>query len=125
MADENVWKALALLEQAGRLDMLWPEALAPECMARWASAGVAAAVLACSPPRFVLLGSQVRRGRGLREGRGGEVRQGRVPGRPGGGRLGQRLRGSPGRRGALLCSLGPRARPAWRRREHMARRAVP
>ncbi|KAJ1213766.1 hypothetical protein NDU88_001397 [Pleurodeles waltl] len=42
--------------------MLRPEALAPERPARRASAGVAAAVLACSSPRPVVLRAQVRRG---------------------------------------------------------------
>ncbi|KAJ1129014.1 hypothetical protein NDU88_007385 [Pleurodeles waltl] len=57
-----VRKALALLQQAGRLNLLRPEALAPERPARQASAGVATAVLACSPLRAVSSGMQVRKG---------------------------------------------------------------
>ncbi|KAJ1082308.1 hypothetical protein NDU88_002476 [Pleurodeles waltl] len=51
MADEKVRKALALLEQAGRMDIVRPEALGPLCPVHRASAGVVAAVMACSPPR--------------------------------------------------------------------------
>ncbi|KAJ1207826.1 hypothetical protein NDU88_003216 [Pleurodeles waltl] len=49
--DPKILEAVALLRQAGRLDLLVDGALAPERPARRASAGVAAAVAACSPPR--------------------------------------------------------------------------
>ncbi|KAJ1216641.1 hypothetical protein NDU88_004242 [Pleurodeles waltl] len=52
MAEESkVRAALALLRQAGRMDLVREEALAPGCLTLRASAGVAAAVAACSPPR--------------------------------------------------------------------------
>ncbi|KAJ1154104.1 hypothetical protein NDU88_006860 [Pleurodeles waltl] len=60
--DEQVRAALALLRQAGRLDLVKEEALAPGHPARRASAGVAAAVVACSPPRAGAASLQVRRG---------------------------------------------------------------
>ncbi|KAJ1131997.1 hypothetical protein NDU88_010327 [Pleurodeles waltl] len=41
--DAKVWEALALLQQAGRMDLVREEALAPGHPARRASAGVAAA----------------------------------------------------------------------------------
>ncbi|KAJ1180203.1 hypothetical protein NDU88_005425 [Pleurodeles waltl] len=49
--DPKILEAVALLRQAGRLDLLVEGALAPERPARRASTGVAAAVAACSPPR--------------------------------------------------------------------------
>ncbi|KAJ1181094.1 hypothetical protein NDU88_006305 [Pleurodeles waltl] len=49
--EAKVLEAVALLHQAGRLDLLKDGTLAPTCPARKASAGVAAAVAACSPPR--------------------------------------------------------------------------
>ncbi|KAJ1175410.1 hypothetical protein NDU88_000698 [Pleurodeles waltl] len=54
--DAKVLEALALLRQAGRLDLLKDGALAPARPARRASAGVAAAVAACSPPRVAPAG---------------------------------------------------------------------
>ncbi|KAJ1106187.1 hypothetical protein NDU88_003590 [Pleurodeles waltl] len=53
MADPKVLEAVALLRQAGRLDLLREGALEPGRPARRSSAGVAAAVTACSPPRLV------------------------------------------------------------------------
>ncbi|KAJ1185836.1 hypothetical protein NDU88_002623 [Pleurodeles waltl] len=50
--DSKVLEALALLQQAGRMDLVKEEALAPGCPARRASAGVAAAVAACSMLRL-------------------------------------------------------------------------
>ncbi|KAJ1137801.1 hypothetical protein NDU88_004197 [Pleurodeles waltl] len=58
--DAKVLEAVALLKQAGRMDLLKEEALVPGRPARRASAGVAAAVAACSPLRAVG-GSQVWR----------------------------------------------------------------
>ncbi|KAJ1115551.1 hypothetical protein NDU88_003774 [Pleurodeles waltl] len=49
--EAKVLEAVALLRQAGRMDFLKDGALAPGRPARRASAGVAAAVAACSPPR--------------------------------------------------------------------------
>ncbi|KAJ1176109.1 hypothetical protein NDU88_001392 [Pleurodeles waltl] len=49
--DPKILEAVALLRHACRLDLLVEGALAPERPARRASAGVAAAVAACSPPR--------------------------------------------------------------------------
>ncbi|KAJ1082599.1 hypothetical protein NDU88_002764 [Pleurodeles waltl] len=51
MAEDKVRVALALLQQAGHMDLVRPEVLAAERPVRRASAGIAAAVLACSPPR--------------------------------------------------------------------------
>ncbi|KAJ1117579.1 hypothetical protein NDU88_005777 [Pleurodeles waltl] len=51
MAEESkVRAALVLLRQAGCMDLLREEALAPGRLARRALAGVAAAVAVCSPP---------------------------------------------------------------------------
>ncbi|KAJ1165383.1 hypothetical protein NDU88_005811 [Pleurodeles waltl] len=107
------------------MDLIKTEALVPERPARQASAGVAAAVLACSAPRAALSGFQVRRGARAAGGLGGEERPGRVRGKPGGGRLRPGLWGSPRGRGALLASLVPRARPAMEYRELLARRPFP
>ncbi|KAJ1123602.1 hypothetical protein NDU88_002070 [Pleurodeles waltl] len=52
--EAKVREALALLRQAGRLDLLRDGALAPTRPARRASAGVA--VAACSPPRVASAG---------------------------------------------------------------------
>ncbi|KAJ1181898.1 hypothetical protein NDU88_007097 [Pleurodeles waltl] len=49
--DQKVREALALLRQAGRMDLVKEEALAPGRPVCNASAGVAVAVAACSPPR--------------------------------------------------------------------------
>ncbi|KAJ1165793.1 hypothetical protein NDU88_006210 [Pleurodeles waltl] len=49
--DAKVLEAMGLLRQAGRMDLLKEEALAPGRPARRASVGVTAAVAACSPPR--------------------------------------------------------------------------
>ncbi|KAJ1135242.1 hypothetical protein NDU88_001686 [Pleurodeles waltl] len=49
--DPKVRQALALLKEAGRLDLVAPEAFGAGRPVRRASAGVAAAVAACSPPR--------------------------------------------------------------------------
>ncbi|KAJ1172367.1 hypothetical protein NDU88_004214 [Pleurodeles waltl] len=62
MAEEKVRQALALLEQAGRMDLVQPEAFGPGQPVRRASTGVAAAVLACSPPRTAQPMSLVRMG---------------------------------------------------------------
>ncbi|KAJ1164774.1 hypothetical protein NDU88_005208 [Pleurodeles waltl] len=76
--DPKVQEALDLLRQAGRLDVVNFGALAPARPACRASAGVAAAVAACSPPRHVE-GAQVRGGKGkaLREAGRGVTRAGR------------------------------------------------
>ncbi|KAJ1096068.1 hypothetical protein NDU88_001214 [Pleurodeles waltl] len=58
-SEKKVIEAVALLRQAGRLDLLKEGALAPTGPARRASAGVEAAVAACSPPRGVA-GGKVR-----------------------------------------------------------------
>ncbi|KAJ1139839.1 hypothetical protein NDU88_006203 [Pleurodeles waltl] len=71
--DEQVRAALALLRQAGRLDLLREEALALARPARQASAGVTAAVMACSPPRAGAASLKVRRGG---KGAGGPSREG-------------------------------------------------
>ncbi|KAJ1142159.1 hypothetical protein NDU88_008486 [Pleurodeles waltl] len=55
-SEAKVREALALLRQAGRLDLLKEGALAPTRPARRASAGVAAMVAACSPPRVAARG---------------------------------------------------------------------
>ncbi|KAJ1200658.1 hypothetical protein NDU88_004479 [Pleurodeles waltl] len=116
--DPKVQEALALLRQAGRLDF---GALAPARPARRASAGVAAAVAACSPPRH-LDGAQVRGGKGkaLREagrgvpraGRGRAIRPGVARGSPRAypavGRVGGlRAGGRSARRGPGLKGSGP------------------
>ncbi|KAJ1127327.1 hypothetical protein NDU88_005730 [Pleurodeles waltl] len=97
-SEAKVREALALLCQAGRLDLLKEGALAPTRPARRASAGVAAVVAACSLPRVAASG-KVRcasQGAGARGGPGagprrvyGRVRVGessgvsREPGRAG------------------------------------------
>ncbi|KAJ1190002.1 hypothetical protein NDU88_006742 [Pleurodeles waltl] len=93
--DPKVEEALALLRQAGRLDLVNFGALAPSRPARRASAGVAAAVAACSPPRHSD-GAQVRglKGKALREAGLGAPREFR----------GQALRGG-------LARGSPRASP--------------
>ncbi|KAJ1155834.1 hypothetical protein NDU88_008559 [Pleurodeles waltl] len=48
---EYLQEAVALLKKAGRMDLLRQEALPALYPARKASHGVAAAVMACSPPR--------------------------------------------------------------------------
>ncbi|KAJ1137904.1 hypothetical protein NDU88_004300 [Pleurodeles waltl] len=51
MSEECVRRALALLEKAGRMNLVRHATLGLWRPARMASADVAAAVLACSPPR--------------------------------------------------------------------------
>ncbi|KAJ1160493.1 hypothetical protein NDU88_000995 [Pleurodeles waltl] len=51
MADKCVRRAWALLVMAGRMYLVKEEALCPLRPARKAASGVAAAVIACSPPR--------------------------------------------------------------------------
>ncbi|KAJ1104574.1 hypothetical protein NDU88_001984 [Pleurodeles waltl] len=51
LADARVQEALRLLREAGRLDLIQGELGALSRPPRWASGGVAAAVLACSEPR--------------------------------------------------------------------------
>ncbi|KAJ1186059.1 hypothetical protein NDU88_002844 [Pleurodeles waltl] len=87
MQDEKVLKAVVLLQQASRLDLLKDEAVALGRPARRASAGVAAAVAACSPPRAER--GQVRGGflvaalRGVsRVGKGRAGRRARRPASP-------------------------------------------
>ncbi|KAJ1197594.1 hypothetical protein NDU88_001451 [Pleurodeles waltl] len=63
-ADPKVLEAVTLLRQAGRLDLLKEGALEPGRPARRASAGVAAAVAACSPPRVAEKVSGVSKGAG-------------------------------------------------------------
>ncbi|KAJ1143140.1 hypothetical protein NDU88_009451 [Pleurodeles waltl] len=102
--DTKVLEAVALLRQAGRLDLLKEGALAPTRPARRASAGVAAAVAACSPPRGPT-GGKVRgpsRGVGAKGGLGagkgsvrGRVRVGDSP----------RVSRAPGRAGRRPCLL--------------------
>ncbi|KAJ1208490.1 hypothetical protein NDU88_003875 [Pleurodeles waltl] len=95
MSEDKVRRALALLEQAGRTDLLKPEAL----VACPASAGVAAAVMACSPPCAETSVCQVRR-----EGRaaGGMRRRGAAwacPGEAGRRAAGTRPMGKPKKAG--------------------------
>ncbi|KAJ1123313.1 hypothetical protein NDU88_001784 [Pleurodeles waltl] len=59
----KVKAALALLKQAGRMDLVHEEALASGCPARRASAGVAAAVAACFASALVPACRVVRAGR--------------------------------------------------------------
>ncbi|KAJ1119662.1 hypothetical protein NDU88_007847 [Pleurodeles waltl] len=81
-SDAKVLEAVALLRQAGRMDLLKEEALVPGRPACRASAGVAAAVAACSLPRAAG-GLQVRgvAWGGGREGWEGCVRGGQREGR--------------------------------------------
>ncbi|KAJ1116713.1 hypothetical protein NDU88_004919 [Pleurodeles waltl] len=88
----KVKAALALLKQAGRMDLVREEALAPGRRARWASTGVEAAVAACSPPRAGA-GLQVR---GFGRGAGGSAVKGAVrAGRRRAGRRARECRGIP------------------------------
>ncbi|KAJ1174333.1 hypothetical protein NDU88_006155 [Pleurodeles waltl] len=95
--DAKVLEAVALVKQASRTDLLREEALVPGHPARRASAGVAAAVAASSPPRATG-GSQVR---GVARGAVGSA----VKGVPGAGK------GTAGRRG---LSQDPRGFPSRR-----------
>ncbi|KAJ1101749.1 hypothetical protein NDU88_006813 [Pleurodeles waltl] len=96
--DPKVRQALALLKEAGRLDLVAPEAFGAGCPVRRASAGVAAAVAACSPPR-----STGREKVSALGGRAGEE-AGRVSSRAGRGRA----------RGSGLAGEAPRASPKAR-----------
>ncbi|KAJ1213950.1 hypothetical protein NDU88_001579 [Pleurodeles waltl] len=62
MSEDLIQQALALLEEAGRLDLLTQGARPHARPARRASAGVVAAVAACSPPRRDKRLSCVRQG---------------------------------------------------------------
>ncbi|KAJ1170920.1 hypothetical protein NDU88_002791 [Pleurodeles waltl] len=116
--ESKVQQALALLREAGRLDLVAPEALAQGHPVRRASAGVAAAVAACSPPRAAASGKMnAGRGRAVREAGLGAGRAAR-----GRGGVSGRAREAP--RASLEACLGQRARasgstarrgPAWRR----------
>ncbi|KAJ1097491.1 hypothetical protein NDU88_002609 [Pleurodeles waltl] len=102
-AEAKVQEALALLKQASRMDLIREEALAPRRPSRRASAGVAAAVAACSPPRAA---SGVQVG-GVSRGAAGLVWIGAVW--AGNGRAGRRdreFRGLPSGRGALRLRMG-------------------
>ncbi|KAJ1130225.1 hypothetical protein NDU88_008581 [Pleurodeles waltl] len=94
--DAKVLEAVALLQQAGRMDLLKDEAFAPGRPARRASAGVAAAVAACSPPRAER--SQVRGGSQGAEVKGvsgaGKGRAGRRARRPASPRASPEVRAS-------------------------------
>ncbi|KAJ1099148.1 hypothetical protein NDU88_004252 [Pleurodeles waltl] len=93
--EAKVLEAVALLRQAGRMDLLKEGALAPARPARRASAGVAAA--ACSPPR-VVAADKVR---GASWGAGAKGGPGAGKGRSTGqGRVGN-PRGFPGSQDAL------------------------
>ncbi|KAJ1092149.1 hypothetical protein NDU88_005261 [Pleurodeles waltl] len=92
-------EAVALLRQAGRMDLLKEGALAPGRPGRRASAGVAAAVAACSPPRL----SGTAKVRGASRGRGRRVCFGRARGGFQVGSGAGDLRGLPGRRGTAYC----------------------
>ncbi|KAJ1128486.1 hypothetical protein NDU88_006864 [Pleurodeles waltl] len=52
-AEAKVQQELRLLEEAGCLDLVRPGAAADACPVRKAASSVAAAVMACSPPRHV------------------------------------------------------------------------
>ncbi|KAJ1166511.1 hypothetical protein NDU88_006911 [Pleurodeles waltl] len=97
MAEEKVRQALALLEQAGRMDLVRPEALGPLRLAHRALAGVVAAVMACSPPRAGKTASQVRRGGRAQEGPGRKSAAWGGRGAVKGGVAGGGLRGDPRR----------------------------
>ncbi|KAJ1213750.1 hypothetical protein NDU88_001381 [Pleurodeles waltl] len=87
---EYLQAAVALLEKAGRMDLLRQEALPALRPARKAAQGVTAAVMACSPPRS--------------GGRTGQMRKGGQ----GGGRL------SPGKQGCVVCRpAGPGRVPVF------------
>ncbi|KAJ1128301.1 hypothetical protein NDU88_006680 [Pleurodeles waltl] len=65
MESKYVQAALSLLKKAGRMDLVRQEALPALRPARKAAQGVAAAVMACSPPRAgARLGQGELRGRG-------------------------------------------------------------
>ncbi|KAJ1210407.1 hypothetical protein NDU88_005771 [Pleurodeles waltl] len=102
--DLKVQQALALLWEAGRLDLVAPEALAQGRPVRRASAGVGAAVVACSPPCAAGSGKvSAGRGRAGREAGPGAGMAGR--GRVG---FGGAVREAP--RASLEAGLGQRAR---------------
>ncbi|KAJ1145498.1 hypothetical protein NDU88_011784 [Pleurodeles waltl] len=68
--DPKVQETLALLQQAGRLDLLKEEVLAPCRPARRASAGVGVVVAACSPPLAAREGQVRGEGRKVARGAG-------------------------------------------------------
>ncbi|KAJ1129022.1 hypothetical protein NDU88_007393 [Pleurodeles waltl] len=79
MSEECLQRPLALLKKAGRMDLVWQEALGPLRLARRASGGVAAAILACSPPLSGFKSVQVTgggRARGHPRGNGAELSSG-------------------------------------------------
>ncbi|KAJ1148270.1 hypothetical protein NDU88_001107 [Pleurodeles waltl] len=100
-ADAKVLETVALLRQAGRMDLLREEALAPGRPARRASAGVTAAVAAYSPPRAIG-GLQVRSGS-----RGAVLKAGKGVSGAGKGRAGRRECGPGSPR--VSPEAGPRA----------------
>ncbi|KAJ1169335.1 hypothetical protein NDU88_001228 [Pleurodeles waltl] len=119
--DQKMQEALALLRQAGRLDLVKEEALAPGRPACRASAGVAAAVAVCSPPRPAG-GAQVGGSKGKAFSGAGPGSSGAVRGRAGrGGQAPGSPRVSPreGRRQGL------RAGGKVARRSPVVRRCVP
>ncbi|KAJ1130072.1 hypothetical protein NDU88_008428 [Pleurodeles waltl] len=84
MADDCIWRALALLKKAGHMDLMNTEALVELRPARKVSQGVVAVVLACSP---------------LRRARNAEVQVrsgGWVPGRAAGREVGWQAAEAPG-----------------------------
>ncbi|KAJ1135742.1 hypothetical protein NDU88_002174 [Pleurodeles waltl] len=117
--DPRVQEAMALLRQAGCLDLV--EALAPGRPARRASARVAAAVAVCSPQRPAN-GAQVRvpKGRTFREVGSGTSRVGR-----GRAKRGSTARGSPRASPKEGLSRGLRAGGKVARRSPVLRRYGP
>ncbi|KAJ1107578.1 hypothetical protein NDU88_004968 [Pleurodeles waltl] len=77
--EAKVLEAVAHLRQVGRMDLLKDGALAPGHLARRPSAGVAAAVAACSPPRVA--GAAKVRGASRGGGAKGVFGNGRLAGR--------------------------------------------
>ncbi|KAJ1097543.1 hypothetical protein NDU88_002661 [Pleurodeles waltl] len=80
MSDNCIQKALALVEKAGRMDLVNVVALGPLRPARKASQGAASAVIACLLPCLLSKVAQVRKGgrtSGRAMGSGGGVVGGR------------------------------------------------
>ncbi|KAJ1164252.1 hypothetical protein NDU88_004697 [Pleurodeles waltl] len=115
MADPKVLEAVALLRQAGRLDLLREGALESGRPARRASAGVAAAVAACSPPRMVEKVRKVGAGAGARGGtKAGRGRAARPAARPAA--TGEAPEAGPGRaQPEGRQALGGKGKPRFRR----------
>ncbi|KAJ1123122.1 hypothetical protein NDU88_001595 [Pleurodeles waltl] len=116
MEGEYIQAALSLLKKSGRMDHVRQEALPALRPARKAAQGVAATVMACSPPRSATRVEQVRR-QGWGGGRAPAVKPSRVLSKAAGlkkGFLGLPLAGRGGARGGRArAAMGRERRETW------------